>query len=284
MTIWQKIENKLGEKIVAQHPVGGGCINQTYVIETENSKKIFCKINHSAPLDFFEKESEGLKALSQVKTWKVSSPLLHLNAGNTTCLLMEYVEKKHPTTEYWQNLGRSLAELHKIYENNFGWKDDNYIGSLKQINNRKSSWEEFFISNRIEPLVKLALDKKIISKSEANLFTLLETKILNIFPKEKPALIHGDLWSGNVMPTIDNTPAIYDPAAYFGHREQDLAMTILFGGFPSEFYRSYQQHFPLHEDFLNRKDFYNLYPLLVHLILFGRSYWYDIEQILRKLK
>ena len=284
MHIWKKIEEKLGVKITETTPVSGGCINETYAFVTGNGSRYFCKINRNAPPDFFDAEVDGLAALAQVDDWQTPVPEFLVKEDHEQALVLTYIEKGLPTEQYWRNLGKALARLHKLSHNTFGWKQDNYIGSLRQKNTFTETWEDFFITSRIEPLVKKAVDQGVINTNEAKVFNTFYEKIHTLFPKEKPALLHGDLWSGNVMPAQHNQPAIYDPAVYYGHREVDLAMTYLFGGFTPAFYQAYNEEFPLSEGFTSRKDFYNLYPLMVHVLLFGKSYWYEVEGILKRLK
>jgi fructosamine-3-kinase len=284
MNIWLKIETELKTKIISKSVVHGGSINQAYSIKTANNKQYFCKINYSAPEDFFTREIEGLINLSQIKTWKVPKPICKITYQQTQALIMEFVPRFNETVQFWENAGISLASLHKITYSKFGWHTDNYIGSLLQKNSFSETWEDFYISNRIMPLLKIAFDKRIISLEETKKFNLLFKRVNNLFPKEKPTLIHGDLWKGNIMATKNNMPSSYDPAIYYGHREADLAMTHLFGSFPDTFYRAYNSIYPLEDEFTNRINYFNLYPLLVHVILFGKSYWYDIDKILNTLK
>jgi fructosamine-3-kinase len=180
-------------------------------------------------------------------------------------------------------MGIGLARLHKTTQNTFGLHYDNYIGSLTQSNTPPAdSWTEFFIHQRLEPMLKMAVDS---GKAEPDLipkFESLYSKLDEIFPQEKPALLHGDLWSGNCMADDNGDPVIYDPAVYYGHREMDLAMTKLFGGFESEFYEAYQEEFPLEKHWEQRIAICNLYPLLAHVNLFVGSYIQSIKNIINR--
>ncbi len=275
------IEKKLRVDFATIQPVGGGCINTTYRLQTTGNTVFFCKIHTGAPPRFFESETDGLNALRQVNAWQVPQVVTLVTEGEYSALVLSFIEKAPATWQYWENLGRALAQLHRISHKRFGWHNDNYIGSLPQINDWCSSWNDFFISARLQPLIKLAVDRKIVTVEETKIFDAFYRKINDIFPDEPPALLHGDLWSGNCMPASNHVPAIFDPAVYFGHREMDLAMTTLFGSFDNCFYHAYREVFPLLPGFEQRKDYYNLYPLLVHTVLFGKSYWYDIQRILK---
>jgi fructosamine-3-kinase len=162
--------------------------------------------------------------------------------------------------------------LHKNYGASFGLDHNNYIGSLKQQNNRKANWVEFFIEERLSVQLKLACDYGRIDHALLKKFESLSVKASSIIPPEKPSLLHGDLWSGNIIADENGQPCVIDPAVYYGHREAEIAFTKLFGGFDPEFYHAYQEQFPLPDGFAKRVDLYNLYPLLVHANLFGGSY------------
>jgi fructosamine-3-kinase len=175
----------------------------------------------------------------------------------------------------FEKLGSALASLHKITESQFGFSTDNYIGTIKQCNIQESNWVDFFYLHRIEPHVKWCYDEKLISRNILCSFENMYRCLHELFPVEVPALLHGDLWTGNQMNTPDG-PAVYDPAVYYGHREMDIAMTRLFGGFGEEFYISYNNEFPLEKDYVKRTAICNLYPLLVHVKLFGTAYLPEI--------
>jgi fructosamine-3-kinase len=155
------------------------------------------------------------------------------------------------------------------------------MGSLAQSNSKESDWAQFFIKHRLEPQVKMAVDSGFtFSSSFDHIYKILDKEV----PKAPPALIHGDLWSGNFMVDANDSPVLIDPAAYFGHRETDIAMTTLFGGFSSSFYDFYNSAFPLESDWQERIGLHNLYPLLVHVNLFGSGYVNQVNQVLRKFK
>jgi fructosamine-3-kinase len=166
----------------------------------------------------------------------------------------------------------------------FGLDSDNYIASLHQKNHQTDNWADFFIEQRLEPMLGMAYFDKLIPLDFLKKFQTIYTKMNSLFPKEKPALLHGDLWSGNVICDQNGKPCLIDPAIYYGHREMDLAFSRLFGGFDSRFYEAYESILPLEPDFESRIGIYNLYPLLVHLNLFGTAYLPGIEKIIKRFQ
>jgi fructosamine-3-kinase len=151
---------------------------------------------------------------------------------------------------------------------------------LQQINDETNSWAEFYMANRIEVQVKMAVDKGVWGAEMVRKSNRLYVELENIIPRENPALLHGDLWSGNIMATENDAPVIYDPAVYFGHREMDLAMTKLFGGFTPNFYEAYTAEYSLEPCFETRAQIHQLYPILVHVNLFGGGYKAQAESII----
>ena len=179
-----------------------------------------------------------------------------------------------------------MANLHKISAGKFVFKEDNYIGATPQlniaVNTESDNWCDFYYNKRLLYQYKLAEKNGLVGNELKNGFLVLEGRIEEILEgsEEKPTLLHGDLWSGNFICSLNNKAVFLDPAVYYGHREIDLAMSTLFGGFSLEFYNAYQDIFPLETGFNNRKDIYNLYPLLIHLNLFGNSYFKSIKSII----
>jgi protein-ribulosamine 3-kinase len=177
-----------------------------------------------------------------------------------------------------------LAEIHKNTHENFGLEYDNYIGELPQKNTYAKNWVDFFIENRLEVQIGLAYYKRLIDENFLKKFKRTYPQLYKILPKEKPSLLHGDLWSGNVMVDTEGMPCLIDPAIYYGHREAEIAYSTLFGGFDSRFYSSYIENFPLQPGFEERKEIYNMYHLLVHVNLFGLSYLAPVERTVNKLQ
>ncbi|WP_109832863.1 fructosamine kinase family protein [Reichenbachiella versicolor] len=262
---------------VRLNSIGGGCINNTGWFEWKG-ERFFLKWNHNAK-DLFEKEELGLKLLKEVNSLAVPEVLGRGKSIESDFLCLSYIPKGIETKRYWELLGHGLANLHQNTNESFGLFFDNHIGRLPQSNKPKSSWIEFFITRRLTPQIKIA--ERYLDKTTQKKFEILFNKLQNYFPDEPPALLHGDLWSGNIMSGKESSPYIFDPAVFFGHREAELAFTTLFGGFDKTFYASYQESFPLRPQFQERIDIYNLYPLLVHVNLFGSSYLMEVNRILQ---
>lgn len=197
-------------------------------------------------------------------------------------LLLQWITAGGRTEMFWQKFGEALAALHQVTDNLHGFSVNNYMGSVPQQNNRHLSWTEFFAAERIMPMVKRCTDKGQLSKKHLTSFDSLPDKLPSIFEEELPSLLHGDLWSGNFMCNEASEPVLIDPAVYFGHRSVDLGMSTLFGGFSGEFYEAYHYHFPMPTNYREQWAVCNLYPLLIHLYLFGSSYLPRIESTLKK--
>lgn len=261
--------------------ITGGSINAACKIGWAN-EFYFLKWNSaSAYPNMFEYESNGLNQLKATNSIGIPEVVCVDKSDTDAFILMEYVDQSTPDKTFWIEFGRQLSDLHHHTTDYFGNDLDNYIGSLSQSNTKYNRWSDFFVSERLLPLVKMARDQQRISQNHAIQFDKLYTKIETLFPAEKPALLHGDLWSGNFLCSVKRLPILIDPAVYYGHREMDIAMTKLFGGFDSLFYESYNNHFLMEKGWEKRVDLCNLYPLLVHLNLFGSSYLYDIESTLK---
>jgi len=271
----------LSSEITNVRSIGGGCINSAFAFDYGNSGFFLKENNRDEFPQMFKKESRGLQTLSQCSSLVIPKPIFEMTAGEKQLLVMEYLEKAPSSGSYSEKLGAGLAELHKIKKDFFGFDEDNYIGSLPQSNKKKNKWEDFFPEERLDPLVKWTYDTKMLDKKYVSSFENLYKRIGEIFPEEAPSVLHGDLWGGNAMNTTKG-PAVYDPAVYYGHREMDLAMTRLFGGFDHAFYEAYNAAFPLEKNYHQRADICNLYPLLVHVKLFGGGYLNDVQQIIKR--
>ncbi len=262
--------------------VEGGDINQTFLIITSKGK-FFLKLNSALfGHDFFEKEARGLATLANAEALKVPRPLFDGKFHQQIYLVMEYLEKGSASPDFWSDFGSSMASLHKNSADHYGLEFNNYIGKIQQQNNHCSTFAEFYASQRIMPLLNKALKHTMLMPEDVNAAEKICAKLSNIIPEEKPALLHGDLWKGNFMVSSNGHAAIFDPAVYYGHREMDLAMSRLFGGFDPDFYTAYGDAYPLQPGFEERIEILQLYPLLVHLLLFGGTYYNSVRTILEK--
>jgi protein-ribulosamine 3-kinase len=197
-------------------------------------------------------------------------------------LLLEWIISGRRSENFWKKFGEQLALLHRCTSDKCGFTTDNYMGALEQKNQWNVGWTDFFVASRIMPQVELAVQKDLLSKKHIDLFEQIYKKMDAIFNLESPALLHGDLWSGNFMCNERSEPVLIDPAVYFGHRSMDLGMTTLFGGFDKMFYDAYAYHSPFPSNYREQWEICNLYPLLIHLNLFGRGYLAEIVGILKK--
>ncbi|MFD2201470.1 fructosamine kinase family protein [Shivajiella indica] len=257
--------------------ISAGNVNQGVLLEVKESK-FFLKVNFEPDAVIFEKEADGLNILRKNCPLKIPEVYHFGRFEERNFLLMEWIQEEKINKSYWEKLGEGLAQLHMASFQFFGYPTDNFIASLSQINSFNESWLDFFIESRLEPLIGKAYFEGLVNLEFLKKFRKIYAQLGNIFPREKPSLIHGDLWSGNIMIGQNGNPALIDPAVYFGHREMDLAFSKLFGGFDRAFYQSYQDNFPLDPGFEEREAIYNLYPLLVHVLLFGKSYLSGIER------
>jgi protein-ribulosamine 3-kinase len=262
--------------------VGGGSINKAFCISTKKAN-YFVKENDALRYPgMFEAEKIGLEWLGKSGGPKVPVVIATITCGDTAFLIMQWIEAGKRSKDQAYGFGCRLAVLHQNTSSQFGFHMNNYIGSLSQNNGFHKSGPDFFIENRIQPQAALAFTSGYLPLSEQHNFEKLYRNIPNEIPEETPALLHGDLWSGNYLTGPDGEAWLIDPAVYFGHREADLAMTKLFGGFEAPFYEGYQEVFPLTAGWKDRIDLFNLYPLLVHLNLFGSGYLNQVITVLRK--
>jgi protein-ribulosamine 3-kinase len=262
--------------------VSGGCINHAGKLKT-SAGDFFLKWNTSAQYPhMFIKEALGLNLLKKTNTLYIPEVVGCGEESNDQFLLLEFVNQQQQGITYWQDFGRQLAQLHLHRNERFGLSESNYIGSLVQHNTFKRSWSDFFIHERLLPQLDLGLGVAHISSTLRKKFDVLFLKLPALFPSELPSLVHGDLWSGNVITTSTGAPCLIDPAVYYGNREVDLAMTQLFGGFNNQYFDSYNEVNPLVPGYHKRFDLYNLYPLLVHVNLFGQAYVSQVNSIVTR--
>ena len=262
--------------------MSGGCINDAARVQTRQGV-YFLKWNQAKRYPgMFESEAKGLALLEQTNTLRVPSVIGCDKSEDTVFLVLEFIETDVPATDFWKNFGRGLARIHQNTDSRFGLGHDNYIGSLLQFNLQHNSWVQFFAEHRLEVQYELARSNGRAGKELGDGLARLYPRLKDIFPEEPPALLHGDLWNGNFMTGADGQAVIIDPAVYYGHRYMDLGMSLLFGGFSPEFYRHYHDSYPLEKQWEQGAEVANLYPLLVHVNLFGGGYLQKVLNILKK--
>lgn len=278
-TYWSE---QSGQQIDIQKasPVHGGDISQCYALATGEGD-FFLKVQEgTVPADFFEKEFQGLKRLRESQSVSVPVPVFYGSADGRQFLVTEFIHKSPPQQNFWQTFAERLAVMHRCSASLFGLPEDNYIGTLPQINQQEEDWGIFYAYRRLEPLIKKCVEEQLFSTSLMRSCDRLFNELSRAFPSEKPALLHGDLWGGNYLSGAQGIPVLFDPAVYYGNREMDLAMTRLFGGFDRRFYWYYEDYFPLAEGWQERIPICQLYPLLVHALLFGGGYVQQVRNIL----
>lgn len=265
-------------KIESVNRISGGDINEAYRLILADGKSVFMKSNAKENLSFFTAEAVGLSAISQTKT--INTPRILAvgtdeDRGGYSFLLLEFIAAKSRSVNYWEDFAGQLANMHRastaglVSNGKYGFHCDNYIGRRRQTNTEHESWTGFFRDCRLEPQFKAA-DRYFEQEDRKRIVRLLDHIDEILVEPECPSLLHGDLWAGNVIMGNDGRAWLIDPAVYVGHAEADLAMTELFGGFPSAFYDAYKDIAPLQPGYERRRDIYNLYHLLNHLNMFGR--------------
>lgn len=267
-------------------PVSGGSINEAYCLEGTDGVRYFLKLNDAKHLPIFVAEAAGLEAIAATQNICVPHPIAHGVAEKQSYLILEHLELRSHGNAHL--LGEQLAALHRCTSASFGFAQDNFIGTTPQPNawpkNGKADWINFWHEQRLGFQLRLAAQNCYGGQLQR-----LGEKLMDTLPAffagytPQPSLLHGDLWSGNHAFLADGTPTIFDPAAYYGDRECDLAMTELFGGYSAEFYAAYRAAYPLDSGYASRRDLYNLYHILNHANLFGGGYARQAEQMMLKL-
>jgi len=270
-------ENDFGP-VTGTRPVGGGCISNGKIITTQSSASFFIKVNSNIPTDMFTREVEGLSAL-RVDDGP-TTPKVYLHGPDF--ILLEDLAPAAQSRDYWAVFGCQLAALHNHTNPQFGFKHDNYIGSTRQPNPWMDNGHAFFAEHRLRFQAQMAHKRGLLGKNEIQQVESLILRLVDLIPNQPASLIHGDLWSGNAITDTAGAPAIIDPAAYYGWAEAELAMTSLFGTFPANFYKAYEEIRPLKSSYQARFPIYNLYHLLNHLNMFGRGYLGQVQAILRQ--
>jgi len=261
--------------------LGGGCINHAGRLETSKGV-FFLKWNDKGRASMFRKEAQSLALLTKTRTIRIPEVVATGEVSDLSFLLLEYLPKDYGGKLAWQRFGQGLAGMHRYSRTSFGLEFDNYIGSLPQSNCEHKSWVDFFREERLVPQVALGVKSGRITSDLATKFDILYHRLAELLAlDERPALLHGDLWSGNFLFTSPEVPCLVDPATYYGHREAEIAFTKLFGGFSDDFYAAYHECHPLAVGHEHRVGLFNLYPLLVHVNLFGGGYINQVKSILQ---
>lgn len=273
-------------QITQRTRVFGGDANDTFRLTLSDGSGLFMKVNTVPMLISFQAEAAGLLAIAQ--TGKIGTPgvlAIGTDPERFSFLLQDLLVPGRKVRDYWERFGVELAAMHRApvppeCRKGFGFSSDNFIGAGNQINTWHRSWIEFFRECRLLPQLHAA-ERYLDRKDRTCAASLLDHLDRYLIEPSAPALLHGDLWAGNVMTGPDGKAWIIDPAVYYGHPEADLAMTELFGGFAPAFYDTYFDCADLEPGYSDRRDLYNLYHLLNHLNLFGPAYLSSVRRILR---
>lgn len=281
------VEQRLGSPVRHARTASGGDINDAYRVQLADDRRLFVKTHprdRGALPDMFACEARGLRWLSQARALRIASVVAACDEP-PAFLALELIEPAPRARDHDERLGRGLAALHQSGAPRFGLDHDNYIGTLPQHNANASAerWSSFYVERRLEPQLARAVDAGRVDRALAAAFARLFANIDALCgPEEPPARLHGDLWGGNAIVDERGEPVLIDPAVYGGHREIDLAMMQLFGGFGPACFAAYDEAYPRAPGHEQRVGLYQLYPLLVHVNLFGGSYVERVQRIVQR--
>ena len=271
------VARAMGSAVRSSRAVSGGDINSAHEMTLADGRVVFVKSNIVADPTMFAAEAHGLAWLAQARALRVPEVL----AVGETFLVLERISAARRRPDFDERLGRDLAALHRFGAPGFGLDHDNFIGRLPQSNTPAPRWPDFYRARRLEPQLRLTRDAGLCSSTMARgfdrLFAVLDERV---GPAEPPARLHGDLWGGNAIGDENGVACLIDPAAYGGHREVDLAMMRLFGGFGHHVFGAYEEAWPLSSGHEERVPLYQLYFLMVHVNLFGGTYVAQAEHAL----
>jgi fructosamine-3-kinase len=279
------VARELGQRVSSARSLSGGDINAAFLVELADRRKVFVKSHPRAPSTMFAAEARGLAWLREARALRIPEVLAVSESSDEghRFLALEYIESRPQTRGFEEALGRGLAALHRYGAPCFGLDHDNFIGSLEQPNQPRPTWHVFYRDQRLEPQLRRASDHGLADASlRADFDTLFDRLEALVGPEEKPSRLHGDLWGGNLYTGDQGEPCLIDPAVYGGHREIDLAMMRLFGGFGSRVFDAYAEAWPLAPGADDRVALYQLYPLLVHVNHFGAGYVGQLSRALQR--
>lgn len=280
--ILDPIEVAINAKVKRTDAVAGGSIGRCYKLTTQHNKYYFLKIysgSRAAPM--IGAEVQGLTEINKSQALRVPQIISH----GQNYLLLEYIQTAEIKPCFWQKLAHGLVKLHSYKAEEFGFEQNNFIGTSPQMNSYEKTWVEFFWNNRIEYQWQLARANSLSTHKLDQKIESLKSVLPELFQgiDVVPSLLHGDLWSGNYLCDQQQQPVLIDPAVYYGHFESDLAMTKLFGGFANDFYARYFEQRPQAQNYAKREALYQLYHILNHLNLFGSSYYQQSLTLLSQI-
>ncbi len=274
------IERALNRNVRSWQPLAGGMISQVLRVELADGQSIVAKVgdgSHDLTIEAYMlrylRQHSGLPAPA----------VLHDEAN---LLLMEFVEGRIEWEgDALRHLGELLARCHQVTSPAYGLERDTLIGPLHQPNPRTASWIAFFRQQRLLYMIGIARESgELPAELERRLLRIADQLERYLFEPPQPALIHGDMWKTNVIVRDGRVAGIIDPALYYGHNEMELAYMTLFNGTGPEFFSTYTEQIAIEEDFFRtRRHIYNLYPLLIHLVIFGERYLQPLHESLERV-
>ena len=276
----QQIEQLLGNKITYKQPISGGDTAAVYQLQTAHDSFILKTTNGQNAQAMFEAEKNGLEQIAKSNTIATPEVIGCDKVAGTAFLLLEYIPTQNGNKLQFEQFGRQLAQLHQSTNVQFGNSADNFIGPLEQSNTQHNQWVDFYAHERLWPQLQLAVHHQLLPLHMLPYQHTILEQLKNLFPTTRPSLLHGDLWSGNYLIGTNGNAYLIDPSCYYGHHEVDIAMSRLFGGFDRAFYDAYFEIIPRESYYQERLELYQLYYLLVHLNLFGHSYYASVKSIL----
>lgn len=277
----EAVAASLDARPASARSVAGGDVSRAMLVELGDGRRVFVKHGAHAPHAMYEAEAAGLRWLADADALRVPRVLAVGQTDGPAFLALEWLDQGTPSPQHDELLGRGLARLHASGAPGFGWRAPGFIGPLEVPNEPTPTWAEFYGRRRLLPLARVAVQRSRLAPAELTRIEHLCERLGDLLgPEEPPARLHGDLWSGNAVVLADGSPALVDPAAYGGHREVDLAMMRLFGGFSERVHAAYEEVHPLAEGADERVALMQVLPLLVHVVLFGGGYVASLRTVL----
>ena len=269
----------LDQTIISGRDLSGGCVHNVQEICLSDGPAVVAKTNSAAHLHMFQEEADGLSALAETETVLVPRPLAVIEGGGVAVLLMTAIKHSSVCSGAWKRFGQELARLHQTDAGTrYGFETDNHLGTTPQPNTWCDDWVQFNAKHRLGYQLDLAAKRGTLGTNELERIQVVIDALEDHIPRcPKPSLLHGDLWAGNALPTCEGDDereriALIDPACYVGDGWADIAMMRLFGGFPDPCIEIYAANIADHAQLDSRIAVYQLYHILNHLNLFGRSY------------
>jgi len=277
-----EVGRALGVEVSVSETVRGGDIGRARRVRTADGRTLFVKHHPDPPPGMFSSEAAGLAWLAEAGALRTPA-VLAVRDATPAFIALEWIDGAPPAPGHDVALGRGLAALHRVGAPSFGLAADNLIATIPQPNAPTATWPEFYGARRLEPLARRTRDRGLLTERTAARFARLVDRLPELCgPPEPPARLHGDLWSGNAIADAAGGPVLIDPAVYGGHREMDLAMMRLFGGFSDRVFAAYAEAWPLADGHVDRVALYQLWPLLVHVALFGGGYAAAVDRALSR--